>query len=199
VLDSSAELVESAQHAAGHPEPSDVADALRAADRVVDRRQAEQLGKCHEPIDVAGRRFAVVYAKRDAPSSPLDGQEDPEAAAARRRRRMHHAEPIRRSVLGLLEDRRRIGLIDADLDRRTGLRNRSGVYLTPSSPPATFDIYGRVVQGHEPPVEASPVACFAQGWRPWGFVEVAAFEDRMRPSTRRRVLAGRPYDVDGDP
>jgi hypothetical protein len=45
-------------------------------------------------------------------------QEDPEAAAARRRRRVHHAEPIRRSVLGLLEDRRRIGLIDADLDRR---------------------------------------------------------------------------------
>ena len=35
-------------------------------------------------------------------------QEDPEAVAARRRRRVHHAEPIRRSVLGLLEDRRRI-------------------------------------------------------------------------------------------
>src|SRR6266404_8964565 len=113
-----AELVESAQHAASHPEPRDVADALRAADRIVDRRQAERLGERHEPIDVAGRRFAVVYAKRDAPSSPLDGQEDPEAAAARRRRRVHHAEPIRRSVLGLLEDRRRIGLIDADLDRR---------------------------------------------------------------------------------
>jgi hypothetical protein len=30
---------------------------------------------------------------------------------------MQHEEPIRRSVLGLLEDGRRIGLIDADLDR----------------------------------------------------------------------------------
>jgi hypothetical protein len=77
-----AELIESAQHAAGHPEPSDVADALRAADRILDRRQAERLGECHERIDVTGRRFAVVYAKRDAPSSPLGGQEDPEAVAA---------------------------------------------------------------------------------------------------------------------
>ena len=31
---------------------------------------------------------------------------------------MHHEQPFRRSVLGCLEDGRRIGLIDADLDRR---------------------------------------------------------------------------------
>src|SRR5258708_39770161 len=50
-----AELVESAQHAASQPEPRDVADALRAADRIVDRHQAERLGQSHEPPDVAGR------------------------------------------------------------------------------------------------------------------------------------------------
>ncbi len=31
---------------------------------------------------------------------------------------MHHKQPIRRRVLGCLEDGRRVGLIDADLDRR---------------------------------------------------------------------------------
>ena len=47
----------------------------------------------------------------------LHGHDDSQAAAVRRRRHVQHEEPIRRSVLGLLEDGRRIGLIDADLDR----------------------------------------------------------------------------------
>ena len=114
-------LVESAPHAGRHPEPRDVADGLCAADRVVDRRHAERLGEGHEPVDVARGRFAVVYAKRNAPSPLLDGHDDPQAAAARRRWYVHREEPIRRSVLGLLKDGGCIGLIDADLDRR-GLR-----------------------------------------------------------------------------
>jgi hypothetical protein len=80
----------------------DVADALRAADRVVDRRHAKRLGERHEPVDVVRGRFAVVYAKRNASSSSLHGHDDPPAAAAPRRRLAKHAEPIRRSLLGRL-------------------------------------------------------------------------------------------------
>jgi hypothetical protein len=111
------ELVEGAPHAGRHPEPRDVADALCAADRIVDRRHAERLGEGHEPVDVAWRRVAVVCAKRNAPSPPFHGRDDSQPAAHRGRWHMQHEEPIRWCVLGLLEDGRRIGLIDADLDR----------------------------------------------------------------------------------
>ena len=111
------ELVETAPYAARHPETRDVADTLRTADRIVDRWRAERLGEGHEPLDVAGRRVAVVCAKRNAPSSPFHGCDDSQAAAHRRRRHVQHEEPIRWCVLGLLEDGCRIGLIDADLDR----------------------------------------------------------------------------------
>jgi len=67
------EHVESSPHAAWHPEPRDVADAFCAADRVVDRRHAERLGEGHEPVDVAGRRVAVVCTSETLHRRPSMG------------------------------------------------------------------------------------------------------------------------------
>jgi len=99
----------------GEREADDVTLALRALDGVIDRGRVERLCEGQEPFDVARRLIAMVATEGDDPAFVLHREDEGAATAVGSARQEDRPQPIRRSVVGNVEDGRGMGLIDTDL------------------------------------------------------------------------------------